>query len=64
MVHRDDVHRAMQLLDASGLMRRKPGKCRIDRIQYSSRGPNDTWHIDGNIHKIVHITIFYDIVNI
>ncbi|KAM3929250.1 uncharacterized protein RB166_007058 [Leptodactylus fuscus] len=46
--YRNDVNQAMKELDASGLQRRKPGKCKIERKNYFSKGPNDTWHIDGN----------------
>ncbi|XP_041935212.1 uncharacterized protein LOC121697653 [Alosa sapidissima] len=35
-------------VDASGLQRRSPGKKKIQRRNYHSSGPNDTWHIDGN----------------
>ncbi|XP_019210637.1 uncharacterized protein LOC109199765 [Oreochromis niloticus] len=46
--YRDDVANIMRDMDASGLQRRSPGKKKIPRRNYISRGPNDTWHIDGN----------------
>ncbi|XP_034540611.1 uncharacterized protein LOC117813717 [Notolabrus celidotus] len=46
--YRDDVAKVMRDLDASGLQRRSPGKKKIQRRNYISCGPNDTWHIDGN----------------
>ncbi|XP_039880815.1 uncharacterized protein LOC120729347 [Simochromis diagramma] len=46
--YRDDVANIMRYMDASGLQRRSPGKKKIPRRNYISRGPNDTWHIDGN----------------
>ncbi|XP_052395059.1 uncharacterized protein LOC127943012 [Carassius gibelio] len=46
--YRNDVAVIMRELDASGLLRRCPGKKRIERRNYFSRGPNYTWHIDGN----------------
>ncbi|XP_041839948.1 uncharacterized protein LOC121638921 isoform X1 [Melanotaenia boesemani] len=46
--YRGDVADAMRNLDASGLRRRYPGQKKIPRRNYISRGPNDTWHIDGN----------------
>ncbi|XP_072572079.1 uncharacterized protein [Paramormyrops kingsleyae] len=46
--YRDDVAEIMRELDASGLQRRSPGKKKIQRRNYISHGPNDTWHIDGN----------------
>nr|XP_055025415.1 uncharacterized protein LOC129415450 isoform X1 [Misgurnus anguillicaudatus] len=46
--YRNDVGVIMGELDASGLIRRCPGKKKIERRNYFSRGPNYTWHIDGN----------------
>ncbi|KAI7790512.1 hypothetical protein IRJ41_004513 [Triplophysa rosa] len=46
--YRNDVGVIMTELDASGLIRRCPGKKKIERRKYFSRGPNYTWHIDGN----------------
>ncbi|KAL4007947.1 hypothetical protein ACER0C_001799 [Sarotherodon galilaeus] len=44
----DNVANIMRDMNASGLQRRSPGKKKIPRRNYISRGPNDTWHIDGN----------------
>ncbi|KAI7790056.1 putative zinc finger BED domain-containing protein 4-like, partial [Triplophysa rosa] len=46
--YRNDVGVIMSELDASGLIRRCPGIKKIERRKYFSRGPNYTWHIDGN----------------
>ncbi|XP_041446596.1 uncharacterized protein LOC121403094 [Xenopus laevis] len=46
--YRNDVYQVMRVLDPYGLQFRRPGQCRIPRIVYSCRGPNDVWHIDGN----------------
>ncbi|XP_039602420.1 uncharacterized protein LOC120524672 isoform X1 [Polypterus senegalus] len=46
--YRNDVHEVMRQLDARGLHRRQPGNRKILRCQYSTKGPNHTWHIDGN----------------
>ncbi|KAM4722997.1 uncharacterized protein WCC33_009195 [Rhinophrynus dorsalis] len=46
--YRNDVHEIMRQLDKDGLLRRRPGHCKIPRRVYSTKGPNDTWHIDGN----------------
>lgn len=43
-----DVHEFMRELDGSGLVRRRAGRKRIERRNYFSHGPNDSWHIDGN----------------
>ncbi|MGH0171980.1 UNVERIFIED_CONTAM: hypothetical protein FKN15_062477 [Acipenser sinensis] len=45
--YRDDVHEFMRELDGSGLVRRRAGRKRIERRNYFSHGPNDSWHIDG-----------------
>lgn len=44
---RDDNGEIMQDFDASGMQRRSPGKKKIQRRNYISCGPNDTWHIGG-----------------
>ncbi|XP_069588382.1 uncharacterized protein [Ranitomeya imitator] len=46
--YRNDVNQAMKQFDATGLRMRTPGKCKIERKNYFSKGPNDVWHIDGN----------------
>ncbi|XP_034142839.1 uncharacterized protein LOC117592832 [Esox lucius] len=46
--YREDVHAIMRVLDASGLEKRRPGRCHIPRRQYNAKGPNYVWHIDGN----------------
>ncbi|KAM4807669.1 uncharacterized protein WCC33_011751 [Rhinophrynus dorsalis] len=46
--YRNDVHEIMRQLDKDGLLRRRPGHCKIPRRVYSTKGPNYTWHIDGN----------------
>lgn len=46
--YREDVAVIMRDLDGSNLQKRLPGKKKIIRRNYISRGPNDTWHIDGN----------------
>jgi len=45
----------MRKLDASGIHRRSPGKKKIVRRNYISRGPNDTWHIDGT--NLIFLTV-------
>ncbi|XP_040271794.1 uncharacterized protein LOC120987279 [Bufo bufo] len=46
--YRNDIHDVMRELDKDGLLRRRPGRCKIPRRVYSTKGPNDIWHIDGN----------------
>ncbi|KAA0721237.1 hypothetical protein E1301_Tti023618 [Triplophysa tibetana] len=46
--YRNDVGVIMAELDASGLIKRCPGKKKIERRKYFSHGPNHIWHIDGN----------------
>ncbi|XP_066534866.1 uncharacterized protein [Hoplias malabaricus] len=46
--YRDDVGQIMKDIDPSGLNRRSPGKKKMEHRKYLSRGPNNTWHIDGN----------------
>ncbi|KAA0721517.1 hypothetical protein E1301_Tti021238 [Triplophysa tibetana] len=49
---RNDVGVIMAELDASGLIKRCPGKKKIERRKYFSRGPNHIWHIDDFLEKL------------
>ncbi|MGH0152675.1 UNVERIFIED_CONTAM: hypothetical protein FKN15_052940 [Acipenser sinensis] len=52
---RDDVHEFMRELDGSGLVRRRAGRKRIERRNYFSHGPNDSWHIDGTTNMLCSV---------
>lgn len=46
VVSREEVRILLTVLDSAGVNTRKRRKLR--RRQYHSKGPNSTWHIDGN----------------
>ena len=44
-VARETVRRVLQQIDPAGVAMRQ--QHRLRRRTYVSRGPNDTWHVDG-----------------